>query len=70
MSEADTPMTTRREVRQRKRGLYWAVAILGLAVLGLALFGFADELIDEDRPAVSLEAPLADGIEGGVGAGD
>ena len=36
MSEADTPMTTQREVRQRKRGLYWLIALVAL-ISGLGM---------------------------------
>lgn len=50
MSDAETPMTTRKEVRQRRYGLYWLVALLALIVLGLALFGFADDLTDDGQP--------------------
>jgi len=42
MSEADTPMTTQREVRERKRGLYWLIAALVVIVVAFAGLGFVN----------------------------
>ena len=68
MGEADTPMTTQREVRERKRGLYWLIAALVLLVLCFAVFGlaydFAEEgaatLGDDSSAVVSGEAEAVD----------
>ena len=53
MSEADTPMTTQREVRQRKRGLYWLIALVALILLG-------DDLTSVEGQAI--DAPAAESV--------
>ncbi|KJZ23018.1 hypothetical protein [Tritonibacter mobilis] len=60
MSEADTPMTTQREVRQRKRGLYWLIALVALILLGLAIFGLGDDLTSIEGQAI--DAPAAESV--------
>ncbi|WP_065330784.1 hypothetical protein [Tritonibacter mobilis] len=60
MSEADTPMTTQREVRQRKRGLYWLIAFVALILLGLAIFGLGDDLTSVEGQAI--DAPAAESV--------
>ncbi|EEW57145.1 MAG: hypothetical protein KAI82_02810 [Tritonibacter mobilis] len=60
MSEADTPMTTQREVRQRKRGLYWLIALVALILLGLAIFGLGDDLTSVEGQAI--DAPAAESV--------
>ncbi|MBU3034476.1 hypothetical protein [Tritonibacter mobilis] len=60
MSEADTPMTTQREVRQRKRGLYWLIALVALILLGLAIFGLGDDLTSVEGQAI--DAPTAESV--------
>ncbi|NKX73776.1 hypothetical protein HGG73_06320 [Rhodobacteraceae bacterium R_SAG3] len=60
MSEADTPMTTQREVRQRKRGLYWLIALVALILLGLAIFGLGDDLTSVEGQAI--DAPPAESV--------
>ncbi|TNJ42681.1 hypothetical protein [Phaeobacter sp. B1627] len=72
MAESETPMTSRKEVRQRNRGLYWLVALIALAVIGVALLGYTDDRVDENRSVLDegAVAPLIDGIEvGGSGGG-
>lgn len=60
MSEADTPMTTQREVRQRKRGLYWLIALVALILLGLAIFGLGDDLTSVEGQAI--DAPAVESV--------
>ena len=60
MSEADTPMTTQREVRQRKRGLYWLIALVALILLSLAIFGLGDDLTSVEGQAI--DAPAAESV--------
>jgi len=71
MADAETPMTTRKEVHQRRRGLYWLVALLALVVLGLALFGLTDDLTEEGQSLTNeaVEAPLAEGADDGANDG-
>ncbi len=47
MADSETPMFTQREVRQRRRGLYWLVALFALVVLAMAAFGLTDDAFEE-----------------------
>ncbi len=51
MADSETPMFTDGEVRQRRRGLYWLVALFALIVLAMVTFGLTDQEF-EDRGSI------------------
>lgn len=67
MADSETPMYTQREVRQRRRGLYWLVALFALIVLVLATFGLTEGDLSEwgARVDSGTEAPVVEGTVGG-----
>ena len=72
MADADTPMTSQREVRERKRGLYWLVAASILLMVCFAIFGFADEFAEESGGLLGNEgiAVVSEDVEAGGVSGD
>ncbi|MDF9302299.1 hypothetical protein P5P81_07040 [Tritonibacter mobilis] len=67
MADADTPMTTQREVRQRKRGLYWIIAVLAAVLFGLAIFGLGEDLTGIEGAGAETSAPSSVVVEGEIG---
>ena len=67
MADSETPMVTPREVRQRRRGLYWLVALFALVVLVLATFGLTEGDLSEwdARVDSGTDAPVVEGTVGG-----
>lgn len=64
MADSETPMMTQRDVYQRRRGLYWLVALFALIVLAMVTFGLTDQEF-EDRGSIfdsGAVSPSAEGV--------